>query len=67
MTKQIKELSNTLITEIQKLVEVIENSPDDKFENFKDDPIYSNKKRLEKQETWYDQMHEKIFEYTSNI
>ena len=60
MTKEIKELSNTLITEIQKLIANIEYlSDDNKFENFQDDSTYSNKERLQKQETWYDQIHEK--------
>ena len=61
MTKEIKELSNTLITEIQKLIESIDYFADDsgKIEDFEDNPYYSNQERLQKQETWYDQIHEK--------
>ena len=60
MTKEIKELSNILVTEIQKLIENIDYFADDiKFEEFEDDSTYSNKERFHKQETWYDKMHEK--------
>ena len=61
MTKEIKELSNTLVTEIQKLIENIDYFADNdiNFEDFEDDSTISNKKRLKKQETWYDQMYEK--------
>ena len=61
MTKEIKELSNVLITEIQKLIENIDYFGDDqnKFKDYQDDSTDSNEKRLRKQETWYDKMHEK--------
>ena len=61
MTKEIKELSNVLIVEIQKLIDNIEYFGDDdnKFEEYQDDVKDSVEKRLQKQETWYDQMDEK--------
>ena len=75
MTKEIKELSNQLISEIQKLIENIEYFSDNEntFEEFEDDSIDSNPKRLQKQVTWYDQMHGKylsvreLYENGTNI
>ena len=62
MTKEIKELSKTLITEIQKFIQNIDYFDDNdfKFEDFKDDPNDSKEMKLKKQETWYDQMYEKF-------
>ena len=62
MTKEIKELSKILITEIQKLIDNIdyyEEEENNEIEDFQDDSTYTNKQRLQKQETWYDQMFEK--------
>ena len=70
MTKEIKELSYQLISEIQKLIEDIDYfSNDNEIKDFQDNEKYSNEKRLQKQETWYDQMHEKylnIFQLYEN-
>ena len=62
MTKEIKELSKNLIIELQKLIENIDYFGDDdenNFEEYQDDLTDSNEQRLQKQETWYDQIYEK--------
>ena len=61
MTKEIKELSNQLITELQKLIENIDYfcDNDNEIKDYEDDKNDSNQKRFQKQETWYDQMYEK--------
>ena len=62
MTKELKELSNQLISEIQKITENIEyltENQNKNFDEFEDDENDSNEKKLQKQETWYDQMYEK--------
>ena len=61
MTEELKELSNTLIIEIQKFVDNIKNFVDDNNEikDIEYDENDSNEKKLQKQETWFDQMHEK--------
>ena len=62
MTKEIKKLSTILISEIENLVDNIDYYSEDEnneIEEFQDDLTYTNKQRLEKQETWYDKMFEK--------
>ena len=61
MIQELKNISQILITEINKIIENIEELL--KYEsivdiNYQDDPNDSIEKRLQKQETWYDLMFE---------
>ena len=65
MSKEIKDLSRNLITEIQKLVDYIDCSNEyenEDFEDFQDNSTYTNEQKLQKQESWYDQTHEKYLQ-----
>ena len=70
MTKLLKNLTQILINEINKLIGNIENSiknQDEINEVYIDDENDSNKKRLKKQEIWYDKMYEKYLEVVKLI
>ena len=70
MSKEIKDISKSIIHELHKLIDTIEDSiniNNNQLQEYQDNPNDSNEKRLQKQETWYDKMFEKYMKIDKMI